>query len=448
MGTLNISGGGKLLLDGNAGSTTAARATTFYVGGRSVTTAGGSGIARVTGAGSEIRLSGSDTNFHVGAGPGSSGQFTLADSARLASTAFAIGTAGGVGIAKIDNARVDLSGQYTGGPLIGAVMAIGDGADSTGVVTMSNGARVVITNPGSNGTGVTIGGSSLRSGGDGTLNMSGGSVLQVIVPADTSSMTVGRTGTGLARVKGSSVDLGGSALYVGRFSGADGTMIVSENSTVSAGYVGSGRNKTGDGGTGTLIVNASTLTAPTIEIGPNGYLGGSGTIIGSIVNYGLVNPGNSPGTLTVDGSFVNGLGGRLMLEIENDGNGGFNTDHLIFTNGSSVNLTGLDVRFRFLGNTDPNAFKASGQFVIGQFLQTRDGQGNLVGLAPTSFNGAGFSAQADQYVFSNFSFSVASGASFTAAPVPEPSEWMMLFAGMGLIYASARRRLGLKLGNV
>ncbi len=172
-------------------------------------------------------------------------------------------------------------------------------------------------------------------------------MLRVSAPADTSGMSVGRTGAGVARIQGSTLDLGGGALYVGRFSGADGTMIATAGSVVTAGYVGVGRNKTGDGGTGTFIVNGSTLTASTIEIGPNGYLGGNGTIVGNIVNYGIVSPGNSPGTLTVDGSFVSGLGGRLLMEAEADGNGGFNTDHLIFTSGSNVDMAGLEVRFRF-----------------------------------------------------------------------------------------------------
>lgn len=441
-GALNISNGGKLLLHGNAFSTVAApRNTTLYIGGRSTTVAGGSGIARVAGLNSEIIVSGTDANIGVGTGPGSTGQLNLSDSARIAATILTAGTTGGVGVIRIDNARVDLTGQYTGGFQVGAGMAIGDGSDSTGVVTMSNGARVTITNVGSFGTGVTIGGSVVRSGGDGTLNMSGASVLQVAAGADTSGMSVGRSGTGLARVRGAStIDLGGGALYVGRFSGSDGTMIVSENSTVTAGYVGVGRNKTGDGGTGTLIVNGSTLTASTIEIGPNGYLGGNGTISGRIVNYGIVNPGNSPGTLTIDGSFINGLGGRLMLEVEKDGQGGFNTDHLIFKNGSTINLAGLEVRFRFLGDTDPNAFKARGAFVINQFFQSQDAQGNLTNLAAATFDGASFSAQADGYNLNNFAFSTAGGASFTAAPVPEPGEWMMLLAGLGLMGVVARRR--------
>jgi hypothetical protein len=442
-GTLNVSGGGKLLVSGHAVSRPdASRGTTFYVGGRSLSLRGGNGVATVTGSGSEIVLAGSDRTFGVGIGQFSTGQVMLSDQGRLASTIALVGAAGGVGVLRIDNARVDLDSQFTGGPVLaGASMVIGDGDGSTGVVSMTNGARIAIGNAGTTAVGISIGGSVVRAGGDGALNLSGGSSITLSGGSDRNSLSVGRTGSGLVRVRGaSSIDLGNGNLYVGRFAGADGTMIVSDGSSVSAAYVGVGRNREGDGGTGTLIVNASTLTASAIEIGPNGYLGGNGTIMGSIVNYGIVSPGNSPGTMTVDGSFVNGLGGRLLLEIEGDGSGGFVTDRLIFRAGTTIDLAGLDIRFRFLGATDPNAFQASGLFTIDQFFQGQDLSGGLTHLAPAVFSGVGFGAQADAHVFSSFSFSVTQGATFMAAPVPEPGQWAMLLAGIGMIAAIARKR--------
>ena len=441
-GTLNISAGGKLLVNGGAISTVAvARPTSFTIGGFSDTLTGGSGVAKVSGAGSELRLTGSDTIVIVGLGPSASGQLNLSSGALLTSTLMSTARSGSVGVVNVDNAQVNLSGQFSSGSLSGAALFVGDGTGSSGVFNLSNGAHLNISNlAGTGETGVSLGGSLVRSGGSGIFNLSSGSSLQVLAGANQATFSVGRTGTGIATIKGSSVDLGAGSIYIGRASGASGTMTIAENSTVNAGYVGVGRTQTGDGGTGTLVVNGSTLTATTIEIGANGYLGGNGTIVGNIVNYGIVNPGNSPGTLTIDGSFINGLGGRLNLEIESDGHGGFNTDHLIFKNGSTVNMAGLGVRFRFLGNTDPNAFKASGLFGINQFFQGQDSLGQPVNLAPAVFAGASFGAQADGYTLSNFAFTVNGGASFTAAPVPEPGEWMMLLAGLGLIGATAARR--------
>ena len=69
-------------------------------------------------------------------------------------------------------------------------------------------------------------------------------------------------------------------------------------------------------GTGTLTVDAAgTLVSPLVSVGALGTLGGSGLIEGSIVSEGLVSPGTSPGTLTVDGDFTQDAGGTLLMEI-------------------------------------------------------------------------------------------------------------------------------------
>ena len=56
-----------------------------------------------------------------------------------------------------------------------------------------------------------------------------------------------------------------------------------------------------------------------------------------------------------------------------------------------------------------------------------------------AFAGATFSAQADAYPVSNFSFSAADGARFSATPVPEPASLAMLLAGLALLAGWAQR---------
>ena len=91
-GTLNIAGGGKLLIDGQAVSTVAdSRGTSLYVGGTGDSTVGGKGIALVTGAGSEIRMTGSGTFIAVGIGPQSFGQLTVADGASISANGMNVG---------------------------------------------------------------------------------------------------------------------------------------------------------------------------------------------------------------------------------------------------------------------------------------------------------------------------------------------------------------------
>ena len=151
-------------------------------------------------------------------------------------------------------------------------------------MTMSNGSLLSITNVGSAGAGDNVGGSTVFPLGEGSLTVAGGS----------------RVSAGLRVHKGWPQQRGlragalqqldrarrRAALYVGRLTGSDGIVIVSGVSSVTAGYVGIGRSRARGGGTGTMIVNGSTLTATTIEVGANGYLGGNGTIVGSIRTTG------------------------------------------------------------------------------------------------------------------------------------------------------------------
>ena len=76
-GTLTVSGGGRLLLTGNALSTAAnPNSTSLNIGGRFDTS--GTGTATVTGTDSQIILSGHDSNIQVGRNAGSQGIFQRA----------------------------------------------------------------------------------------------------------------------------------------------------------------------------------------------------------------------------------------------------------------------------------------------------------------------------------------------------------------------------------
>jgi hypothetical protein len=447
-GELNITQGGQLLLDGQAISTVAnARNTTLYVGGNNSTTAGGKGTALVSGAGSAIRITGVDPFIGVGWGPQSVGQLTVADQGTVESGGIIVGSVG-TGVFKMNSSVVNLSGQFTGGSQSGAFMVIGDGG-GIGVATMSNGAVLNVSNMGTAGAGVYLGGTGNRPFGDGSLTMTGGSSIHIQAAPGLGALWVGREGSALVRVRGaSSIDVGDGDLIVARLKGSDGTLLVSENSSLTAGWVGVGRNKTAtgdvDGGTGTVVLVNSTLTAQDIVVGTNGFLGGSGTIVGNVTNHGIFSPGNSPGILEIDGSFTALAGSKMILEIESNGLGGFNTDLVIFKGGQPLDLANLNAEFRFLGNTDPNAFGASGLFNIDTFFQERQGDNTLAGLAPSVFDTAVFTAQADRYQITQFSFNAATGGTITAA-VPEPESWALMLTGLLTIGCIARRRMQVRL---
>ena len=446
-GSLNISNGGKLLLEGGAASTpTDRRSTNIYIGGVSETGNGGRGIATISGAGSELRVTGQDTFIGVGIGPQSNGQLTVSNGGQISAIGMNVGRSGGVGVLKLDGGHINFSGQQTAGNLAGAFLGLGSaGGIGTGVV--GNGSTITLANMGTAGAGLSLGGTGAFPGGDGSLTLSGGSTMLATAAPGLAYTHVGRDGSGLLRVRGaSSINLGDGVMTVGRLSGGDGTVIVSEASTITTGWLGVGANKTAtgnvDGGTGTFVLVNSTLTASEIVIGTNGFLGGTGTITGNVTNRGIFAPGNSPGTLVIDGSFTAVAGSRMVLEVESDGAGGFNTDAVVFSAGQALDLAALKVEFRFLGDTDPNAFQASGGFDTDTFFQLKDASGALGVLAPAAFAGTQFEAQADSYTISNFSFDAATGANFVAAPVPEPGTTALLLAGLVSLVWLARRRRG------
>ena len=446
-GQLTIAGGGQLLIEGNAVSTPAAsRSTDLYIGGSGDNTNGGKGIALVTGAGSAVTMTGSDTFIAVGIGPQSNGQLTVADQAQVSAIGMNVGRSGGVGVLKVDNASLSFSGQQTGNILSGAFLSIGR-SGGIGVASLDHGAMVTLTNHGASGATVNLGGTGPGPLGDGTLTMAGGSQLRIQAAPGQAVLSVARDGSALMRVKGgSTVDVGDGAVYVGRLKGSDGTLLISDGPSLSAGWVGVGRNQAGngdvDGGTGTLVLLNSTLTAPTIVVGTNGFLGGSGTIIGNVINHGIFSPGNSPGTIVIDGDYQASAGSRLLLEVQSDGHGGYLTDKVVFGAGHQTAFAGLQVEFLFLGGTDPTAFNSQpGRFEIGSFLQRSDGQGGSAPLDNGLFGQVTFSASAQDYTINNFSYTPGGGASFVATPVPEPGTLAMWLAGLAAGMAGLRRRV-------
>lgn len=109
-------------------------------------------------------------------------------------------------------------------------------------------------------------------------------------------------------------------------SGTNNTLTISSNITGAGGLTkfGAGNqilsgNNTYTGGTtisgGRLSVNG-TLNGP-VTVNPSSTLGGTGTINGVVTNAGIVSPGNSIGTLTINGSYTQT--GNLNIEINTIG---------------------------------------------------------------------------------------------------------------------------------
>lgn len=69
---------------------------------------------------------------------------------------------------------------------------------------------------------------------------------------------------------------------------------------------------------GTLIVDnreGSATGSGAVRVGQIGTLAGSGFIAGNVINDGTVSPGNSPGTLHINGDFHQNSDGTLLIEV-------------------------------------------------------------------------------------------------------------------------------------
>jgi uncharacterized protein with beta-barrel porin domain len=89
---------------------------------------------------------------------------------------------------------------------------------------------------------------------------------------------------------------------------------------------------------GSLFVNG-VLNSPTVGIGQDGMLGGAGTINGTVTNNGAIAPGNSIGTLTVNGDVTFAPGSRFEVELGIDGS----SDLLYSTGAIDIQGGTLDV---------------------------------------------------------------------------------------------------------
>jgi outer membrane autotransporter protein len=87
---------------------------------------------------------------------------------------------------------------------------------------------------------------------------------------------------------------------------------------------------------GSLIVDGSIASAQTL-VNPGGLLGGRGSIgslNGNLVNSGIVKPGDSPGTLTVNGNYSQTATGTLRIEVASV------TEHGLLAVGGHASLGG------------------------------------------------------------------------------------------------------------
>jgi len=244
--------------------------------------------------------------------------------------------------------------SFNGGTL--EALAAGEGIVSSKAITLNAGGGTFLADAGTASTlsGAITGIGAWTKTGPGTLTLSGASTYTGATTVSAGVLQAGSVGAFSARSAftvntGAVLDLNGFNNTVGSLSGSGlvsntGGGLLS-NATLS---VGADNTSTTFGGTlqngmgtlaltkvgtgtltltgtstytgattvnaGSLIVDGSIASAQTL-VNAGGLLGGHGSLGGSLVNSGIVSPGDSPGTLTVNNNYTQNAGGTLRIEV-------------------------------------------------------------------------------------------------------------------------------------
>ena len=159
----------------------------------------------------------------------------------------------------------------------------------------------------------------------GTYGAAGTIVLRSGYNITTNAATIVLSGTGSQILAGSNDALANLSVNAseGTFKIKNGRDFTTAGDFTNAGHVNVGSGSTltiGKDGSatytqtsGTTKVNG-TLITNLIAI-EGGSLTGTGTILGSLANYGTINPGNSPGTLNITGDYTQDATATLLIEL-------------------------------------------------------------------------------------------------------------------------------------
>lgn len=200
-----------------------------------------------------------------------------------------------------------------------------------------------------------------------------------------------------------------------------------------------------------IVIPAGTKLNPGAPVQLNaGTLGGAGTVTGTVENLGgVVKPGESPGTLTLGGSYVQGSGGKLEIEIGGTGAGQFDA----LAVGGVATLDGTLALIPTSGYAGTSAigdsvgFLTYGGSVVGQFAETTVSPSLSCPKALATSNDSGAKALKATVVNSGAVCPTAGGGGSTTpallspVPIPVPNTKIGARPGAKVTTRKARARV-------
>ncbi|VHO02956.1 autotransporter-associated beta strand repeat-containing protein [Candidatus Rhabdochlamydia sp. T3358] len=267
-----------------------------------------------------------------------------------------------------NNGSLILTGAntYSGGTTVSGGVLQGNTTSLQGNI-LNN--AIVIFDQATTGTysGVVSGNGGLIKNNSGTLILTGANTYSGILGTVVSGGTLqGNTTSLQGNISNNAsvvFDQATTGTYAGVISGSGGltkqgtgtVIFTNDSSGFSAGTVNILE--------GAVIVNG--ILGGTVTLVGNSILGGTGTIVGDVFNdVGSVRPGNSIGTLTINGNYTGFVGGELLIEINEAGA----SDLLDVTGTASLNgalhvSPGPGVYLEGTTYTFLNAGSVTGQFL-------------------------------------------------------------------------------------
>ena len=391
-GTIGFSSGstGAVSVTGTGSTWTSSGNVTVGLAGTGTLTVAGGGAVNVGGGAGTVVVAdqaGSIGTLNIGAAPGNTA--VAPGTLNAAAVQFGAGTGAlnfnhtasgyvfaptitGSGAVNVFAGTTIFTGNntYTGGTTInGGMLQLGNGGTSGNISgnVANNGVFAINRSDAFTLANVISGSGVLQQLGPGTTILTAANTYTGGTTVSAGTLQLGTGGslapTGALTVNGGTFNLNGNNQTVGALSGTGGILALgngalttdsASNTTLASAITGTGGlSKQGLGtlnltGTNTYIgptsVTAGTLAVngsltSNVTVGAAGTLGGNGTIAGLVTNNGIIAPGNSIGTLTINGNFVQNAGSIYQVQVNPSGQSDrINTSGTATINGGMVQV--------------------------------------------------------------------------------------------------------------